>query len=58
MFAEEPGMRLGDWTSRDGGRGEDVQLAYLLLWREWPVGSQRAPAGVGGCNKAVHRAWG
>lgn len=46
-------MRLRDWTWRNGGRGEDLQLAVLLPWPEWLEGSQRVPAGVGGWVQQV-----
>lgn len=35
--ATELEMRVGYWTWRKGVRGEELQLAHLLLWREWPV---------------------
>lgn len=38
-----PGNRM--WSSR--GRRQDPHLACLLLWLEWPVGSEALPAGVG-----------
>jgi hypothetical protein len=46
-------MRLGNWIWRKGGRGEDLQLAYLHSWLEWPEGSQRVPSEVGGWDKAM-----
>jgi hypothetical protein len=38
-------FRAGDktegWIQKNGGKGEeDLQLAYLLPWLGWPVGSQ------------------
>lgn len=36
MFYCRAGERLGDWTWRTGGRGEDA-VRYLL---PWPLGSQ------------------
>ena len=40
---------------RRGGRGEDLQLAYLLPWAEWPMASWELleSAGVGGWDKTV-----
>lgn len=37
--ATELGIRLEDWIwrSRERERGEDLQSAYLVLWREEPV---------------------
>lgn len=53
--ATELRMRPVDWTCRNGGRGEDLQLAFFLLqlaymlpWSEWPLGSQGVPAEAGG----------
>lgn len=43
----ELGMRMGDWTWRNGVRGEDLQLAYLLPWMTWSMDSQAVPVGVG-----------
>lgn len=40
-------MRLGDWAWGSGERGEDLQLASLLFWLEWPAGSQGMPTEVG-----------
>jgi hypothetical protein len=34
--AAELGIRLGDWTWRDGRRDEELQLA-MLPWMEWSV---------------------
>ena len=36
-----------------GEIGEDLQLVCLLLWLEWPAGSQGIPARVGGWDKAL-----
>lgn len=41
-------MRLGDWTQRNGGRGEDLQLAFLFSSSEWPVFSKGVLAGLVG----------
>lgn len=41
-------MSLGDWPWRNGSRGENLQLAYLLSWPVRLVCSQGVPAGVGG----------
>lgn len=41
------GDDAGDWIWRDRGRGEDLQLVFLLPLTEWPVGFQRMPAGLG-----------
>lgn len=35
--ATELGMRLGDLIPGNRGRGEGLQLAYLLSWPEWSV---------------------
>lgn len=52
-------MTAGDETRgltwRHGGRDEDLQLAFLFPWSEWPEISQRAPASVGGLDKTVGR---
>lgn len=45
--AAELGMRLGDWASGNGERGEDLQSASPLFWLEWPAGSQEMPNEVG-----------
>lgn len=45
--------RIGVWISRNQERGEDLQLPFRLSWLEWPGGSQRMPAGVGGSDKTV-----
>lgn len=42
---ERPEMRLE--ISFGGASAEGLQLAYLLLWPEWPVNSYGVPAGVG-----------
>lgn len=39
--ATELGMRLGFYTSKNGGRDEYLSQAYLLPWLEWPEGSQK-----------------
>lgn len=49
------GGRHSRWSAPDGkegqdlsrGRGEDPQLAYLLPWQGWPVGSRGMPGGAG-----------
>lgn len=53
MFAEELGMKQGDWTWRNRRRGEDLQLAYLLPWSQWLAGSYRVPADVGVAMKQL-----
>lgn len=35
--------RAGNETGGYRGKGEDLQLAYLLSWPEGPVGSQEMP---------------
>lgn len=45
-----------DWIWRRGGRGKDMQLTYLLLLLDWPLGSQREPVGVKDLEKAM--TWG
>lgn len=47
------GMRLGDWIYRTGGRGKDLQLAYLLRWPAQPTSSQGMPAGVWGRDNGM-----
>lgn len=44
-------MRLRDWTWKNEGKGENLQIAYALPWSEWPGGSQGMPIGIGGWNK-------
>lgn len=45
----EPGkLDLGESRIDD-----NLQLAYLLLWSEWPVSFQGVLAGVGDWDKAV-----
>lgn len=34
-------------------KSEDLQLANLLPWPEWPVGPHGMPAGVGAWDKAM-----
>lgn len=46
-----------DWICWNGGKGEDLQLAYLLPCSKWPVDSQGMPGGVGGWDKAMS-CWG
>lgn len=50
---KELGIRMGDWTWSNRGRAEDLQLAYLFPWREFPVGSEEVPGRVLTWNKAV-----
>jgi len=38
------GIRLRNWTLRNDG---DLQLAYLLPWSEWSMGSHRVSDGLG-----------
>lgn len=50
----------GDWQIGLGGmkrrmKIEDLQLAYLLCWLNWSVGSQGIPIGVGDCDKGINR---
>jgi hypothetical protein len=40
-------MKLGDWSWKNGGRDEDLLLAYLLGWLEWPGGGGWGGVGVG-----------
>lgn len=47
-------MRLGNWIWRNGGRGEDLQLAYLLPWLEKPEASKGMPSEVGRWDKAMN----
>ena len=49
-----------DRTWRIGGRGDNLQLAYLLPWSERPEGSQEMPIGFRGWDKAmscVRKVW-
>lgn len=46
-----------DWIFWNGGKGEDLQLAYLLPCSKWPVDSQGMPGGFGGWDKATS-CWG
>ena len=48
-------MRLGVWVFRNGGKSEDLKLAYLVYWLEWSVGFQEVPVGVMGYDKAMCR---
>lgn len=45
-------MSLQDCIWRRGGGGDDLQLAYLLHWQEWPVCFQRMSTGVGELGKS------
>lgn len=49
------GMRLGVWVFRNGGKSEDLKLAYLVYWLEQSVGFQEVPVGVKGYDKAMCR---
>lgn len=49
--ATELVMRMGNWTWRNGGRGED--LGHFLPWSELLVGSQGVPVEVVGGDKAM-----
>lgn len=42
---------------RTGGRGEGLQVAYLLPWPVWLVGSKGVPDGVGGWGNAMIDDW-
>lgn len=55
MVCSRAGDRTEDWTWRNGGRDEDLELACLLLLSEWPVGSQGGPRRFGGWDKAMSR---
>lgn len=43
-------MKLADYILRIRTIGEDLWLAYLLSWSEWPVGSQRVAVETGVCE--------
>lgn len=55
--ARERGMRLGGQIWRTGGRGEDLQLAYLFSWPEWLLGFQGISVGVVDWGKAMSGRW-
>lgn len=40
-------MSLRNWTWRNGRKGENPKLAYLLSWQVCSLGFQGEPAGVG-----------
>lgn len=46
-------MRPGNGSCRNRSRGEDFQLAYGSQCPNWPMGSQRCLAEVGGWDKTV-----
>lgn len=51
-YVTEPLMRPGDWIWKNGRKGEDGQLAYLLPRPDCSVGSYGVPAGFGGLYKS------
>lgn len=42
----------GDWTCRNGGRGEHLLLIYLFVKSKWLVDTQGMPAGLGSLARA------
>lgn len=52
-MGSELGMRPGVVSWGNGGRGADLQLAYLFSWSEWSVGSQGAHTGIWVWDKAM-----
>ena len=56
MVCYRSGGETWDWIWENGGRGEDLQLAFQLCLLEWLLGSQETASGVGGCNKT--KSWG
>lgn len=46
QFVTEMGVRLKYCICRRRGLGDNLQLAYLFSWPEWPVSSQEKPVGI------------
>lgn len=46
-------VRLGNRKWRRGETGEDLPLAYLFPWSDWPASSQRTPVRIGSLDKVM-----
>lgn len=49
--ATELMKRIRDWIQKNGGRGGDLQVAFLSPGLQWPVSFHGIPAAGGGCDK-------
>lgn len=38
MVCSRAGDKTGVWIQKTGGKDKQLQLAFLPLWLEWPVG--------------------